>query len=186
MSLTPSNMLKLGTLAPDFKLYSPLSNKKVTYADIAGSVATVVMFICNHCPFVKHLQQALVQTANYYLSKGIGFVAVNANDSVNYPEDAPDKMCEVAKAFNYPFEYLFDETQSVARAYQASCTPDFFVFNEQRACVYRGRFDDSTPGNGLPVTGKDLHQALDALLEGKQPAIVQYPSFGCNIKWRLQ
>ncbi|NKB46191.1 MAG: redoxin domain-containing protein [Legionellales bacterium] len=184
MALTPSNMLALGTPAPDFTLPDTISQTDVSLANIKSDIATVVMFICNHCPYVKHLQQALVDIANTYQAKGIAFVAISANDVENYPDDAPDKMRDIAKHYHYPFPYLYDETQAVAKAYKAACTPDFFIFDQTLQCVYRGQFDDSRPGNDTLVTGRDLRQALDHLLVGEPVSSEQRPSVGCNIKWK--
>ncbi len=184
MALTQSNMLPLGTKAPDFRLPDTVSGKEMTFADVKGARGTVVMFICNHCPYVKHVNDELVRLANDYLPKGIGFVAISSNDVENYPDDSPDKMREQALALGYPFPYLYDETQEVARAYDAACTPDFYLFDADDRLVYRGRLDDSRPGSDVPVTGKDLRAALDALLAGKPIPEPQYPSMGCNIKWK--
>ncbi len=185
MAATPSTMLPLGTIAPRFKLPDTVSGKELSYDDIKGKKATVVMFICNHCPYVKHVNDELVRLARDYMDKGIGFVAISANDITRYPDDAPDKMKETALKLGYPFPYLYDESQEVARAYQAACTPDFFVFDENDRLVYRGQLDDSRPGNDVPVTGKDMRKALDLALEGKMiPEEEQKPSIGCSIKWK--
>lgn len=184
MALTPSEMIPLGTTAPDFLLQDAVSQKKFSFKDVQGEKATVVMFICNHCPFVIHIREALVKTAQVYQEKGIGFVAISANDVIHYPEDSPEKMAILAQSLGFTFPYLYDETQAVAKAYRAACTPDFYVFDRQQACVYRGRYDESTPGNGLPATGQDLHRALDAILADKSVSAIQYPSMGCNIKWK--
>ncbi len=184
MSLTYSEMLPIGTTAPDFNLFDPVSGKNLNLNALKSNKATVIMFICNHCPYVKHIQTELVNVANQYLTKGIHFIAVNSNNADLYPADSPEEMKKTAEALHYPFPYLYDETQSVARAYQAACTPDFYVFDQDLHCVYRGRFDDATPGNQVPVTGKDLSDALDALLTGKPINPDQKPSMGCNIKWR--
>ncbi|MFN2262421.1 MAG: thioredoxin family protein [Psychroflexus sp.] len=184
MSLTPSNMLKLGTKAPDFRLLNVKTNEFVSLSDVKGKHGTVVMFICNHCPFVKHVNEELIRLANDYKVTGFGFVAISSNDVENYPEDHPDKMVEVAEKQNYPFPYLYDETQEVAKAYQAACTPDFYVFDENLELFYRGQLDDSRPKNGLPLTGRNLREALDALLNNQQPPKLQKPSMGCNIKWK--
>jgi len=142
------------------------------------------MFICNHCPFVKHVQQGLVKLANDYISKGVSFVAISSNDVIAYPEDSSQRMREVARQFSYPFPYLYDETQEVARAYQAACTPDFYIFNKDLRCIYRGQMDGSRPSNDIPVTGNDIRAALDAILAGKAVKSEQKPSIGCNIKWK--
>lgn len=180
MSATPSTMLEIGTEAPDFTLPSVNGgNLSLRYAD--QSKGFVVMFICNHCPYVLHIEDELIKVANEYIAKGIGFIAISSNDVEKYPQDSPEKMAEK----NYPFPYLYDESQQVAKDYKAACTPDFFVFDEDRKLVYRGQFDDSRPKKNEPVTGNDLREALDALLEGNQvPEEKQIPSMGCNIKWK--
>jgi len=183
MALTPSNMIPLGTKAPDFTLPDTASGKSISLHQLKGEHGTVIMFICNHCPFVQHLQEGLVAVTQKYQAKGIQFIAISSNDIKSYPEDAPDKMKEMAEQFGYPFPYLFDETQAVAKAYDAACTPDFYIFDQNLLCVYRGRFDESTPGKGIPVTGKDLSAALDQLLAQKPIDPDQKPSYGCNIKW---
>lgn len=184
MSLTPSEMIPLGSKAKDFTL-PECDGGMVSLADISqGKVATVVMFICNHCPFVHHIESMLVSFSNDYMSRCIGFVAINANDVNNYPEDSVPNMSKKKQEVGYAFPYLYDETQEVAKAYQAACTPDFYVFDEDLQCVYRGRLDDSRPGNDVPVTGSDLRAAIDALLDHKPVSKEQYPSMGCNIKWR--
>ncbi len=185
MAAVPSNMLPLGTEAPGFKLYDTVSGEFKSFEDVKGPKGTVVMFICNHCPYVKHVNEELVRVAGDYMPKGIGFVAISSNDITRYPDDAPGKMKETAEKLGYPFPYLYDETQETARAYQAACTPDFFVFDAGNKLVYRGQLDDSRPGNDIPVTGKDLRRALDLLLEGKSiPEEEQKPSIGCSIKWK--
>ena len=184
MAQTPSSMLPLGTRAPDFALPDTVSGKTLTLAQVQGEQGTVVMFICNHCPYVKHVNAELVRLARDYQGRGIGFVAISSNDAANYPEDAPARMTETARALGYPFPYLHDESQDVARAYQAACTPDFYLFDAKLACVYRGQLDESRPRNEVPVTGRDLRAALEALLAGKTIGADQRPSVGCNIKWR--
>lgn len=184
MAATPSNMVPLGTKAPQFSLPDTVSGEQVMLPLPGSAIGSVVMFICNHCPFVKHVQQELVNLGHEYGKKGISFFAISANDADNYPEDAPDKMKVLASELEFPFPYLYDETQKTARAYGAACTPDFFVFDGDSACVYRGQLDDSRPGNGVPVTGKDLRNALDCLLTGKNIPPQQKPSMGCNIKWK--
>ena len=184
MSLTPSNMLPLGTPAPDFSLPDTLSGEQVSLSDVASNRATVVMFICNHCPYVIHIIDQLVAMAKAYQEQGVSFVAISSNDVENYPQDAPDKMAQYAQQQGFSFPYLYDASQAVAKAYGAACTPDFYVFGPDLTCAYRGRFDAATPGNNEPVTGQDLAQALDAILAGKSvPADQQIPSMGCNIKW---
>jgi len=185
MAATPSNMLPLGTQAPDFKLYDTVSGKYLDFKAIKGKNGTVVMFICNHCPYVLHVNNQIVAIANEYKEKGIGFVAISSNDVDNYPQDAPRLMTKQAKIVGYNFPYLYDETQKTAQAYQAACTPDFYVFDQDNRLVYRGRMDESTPKNNLPNDGKDLRKALELLPEGKMiPDAEQKPSIGCNIKWR--
>jgi peroxiredoxin len=183
MSLTPSTMLSLGTAAPDFQL-PDTNGKYVTLADFKDKTALVVMFICNHCPYVKHLRVGIAQLARDYAPRGVGIVAINSNDAVAYPDDSHAKMKEEVKNSGYIFPYLFDEKQSVAKAYRAACTPDIYLFDRGRRLVYRGQFDDSRPGNGTLVTGKDLRAALDAVLAGKPTSQFQAPSIGCNIKWK--
>ena len=183
MVLTPSSMMPLGTRAHNFKLVDVVSDEVVTLKDIESDIGTVVMFICNHCPYVKHIQEMLVALAKDFIMKGISFVAINSNDISKYPEDSPREMKKLAEDLDFPFPYLFDYTQKVARDYGAACTPDFFVFDQSMECVYRGQFDESRPGNRLPVSGKDLAEALDCLILGKEITIDQHPSMGCNIKW---
>lgn len=184
MARTESLMLPLGTSAPDFSLPNSVDGKTLSYQDAQGSKGTLVMFICNHCPFVKHIVTELTKLCHDYLAKGIGVVAINANDINNYPDDAPEHMAELAKTMQWQFPYLFDESQTTAKAYQAACTPDFFLFDKDRRLVYRGQFDGATPGNNIPVTGESLTAALDALLAGTAINPEQKPSVGCNIKWR--
>lgn len=184
MAKTESNMFPLGKEAPDFALPDVISEKTVSLKDVQSSVATVIMFICNHCPYVKHVQNQLVQLANEYIPKGISFVAINSNDVKQYPDDSPEKMKEVAEKLQYPFPYLFDETQETAKAYQAACTPDFYVFDGELKCVYRGQLDDSRPGNDIPVTGESIRTALDQIISGEPVTVTQKPSLGCNIKWK--
>ncbi|NNK10888.1 MAG: thioredoxin family protein [Flavobacteriaceae bacterium] len=183
MARTPSNMLPLGTEAPSFALLDTVSDTTLSLDEIKGTEGTVIMFICNHCPFVKHVNHQLVKLAKKYTDKGIGFVAISSNDVENYPQDAPHLMKENAEGEGYPFPYLYDATQEVARAYDAACTPDFYLFDSQSRLIYRGQLDDSRPGNGIPVSGNDLRRALDNLLAGKPQEEDQKPSIGCNIKW---
>ena len=177
-------MLPLGTAAPDFALPDVVSGKTVSLADFKDAPALLVMFICNHCPYVKHIQAGLAQMVKDFQTRGVAVVAISSNDAVNYPDDSPEKMKEEAQRAGYTFPYLFDESQLVARAYRAACTPDFFLFDGQRKLVYRGQMDDARRGNDLPVTGKDLRAAVDAVLGGKSIAPNQIPSLGCNIKWK--
>jgi len=176
-------MLPLGTTAPDFKL--PDTNGKiVSPADFKDKAALLVIFMCNHCPYVVHIRAGLAQLARDYLPRGAAIVGINSNDVANYPDDSPAKMKAEVKAAGYLFPYLYDETQSAAKAYRAACTPDIYLFDKNRKLVYRGQFDDSRPGNGIPVTGKDLRAALDAALAGKPVSPNQKASMGCNIKWK--
>jgi thiol-disulfide isomerase/thioredoxin len=184
MSLTPTTQIPLGFKAPDFSLFDTISQKEVSLSELASDKGTVIMFICNHCPFVKHMIQGLIDLANDYIPQGISFIAISSNDVKNYPQDSPELMREEAARLEYPFPYLYDETQEVARAYSAACTPDFNIFDGELKCVYRGQLDDSRPGNGIPVSGKDMRTALDALLKSEEIRGNQTPSVGCNIKWK--
>ena len=183
MALTESTMLPLGTKAPNFHIRDVVSDNYYSLDDLKSPHATVIMFICNHCPFVIHVNPELIRIANEYKNKGVSFIAISSNDVEAYPEDAPDKMSIVAKVLRFPFPYLYDKHQEVARAYDAACTPDLYVFDGDLKLTYRGRLDDSKPGNGIPLSGKDLRSAIDATLLGEviEP---QYPSAGCNIKWK--
>jgi peroxiredoxin len=183
MVKTASTMLPLGTLAPDFTLPDTKSGQDVSRADYEGK-PLLVMFICNHCPFVVHLREDLARFADEYQGRGLSVVAVSSNDVATHPDDGPKKMEAVAAEFAFTFPYLYDETQEVARAYTAACTPDFFLFNKNHQLVYRGQFDSSRPGNGQPITGNDLRAACDALLAGEPIPTDQKPSIGCNIKWK--
>lgn len=176
-------MLPLGTAAPDFCLPDP-NGRLVRLSDFSAQPALLTMFICNHCPYVKHVRTELTQLGKAYAARGVALVAINSNDVASYPEDGPSEMAREAAEAGYGFPYLFDETQAVARAYHAACTPDFFLFDRQRRLVYRGQLDDSRPGNGVPVTGHDLRAALEALLAGNSLPVNQKPSLGCNIKWK--
>lgn len=184
MSLTKSTMLNLGTKAPSFALPDTISDSIKTLDELKSDRATVVMFICNHCPYVIHVNEELVRLAKDYDSKGVSFVAISSNDVVNYPMDGPELMKKHAATVGYPFPYLYDESQLVAKAYDAACTPDFYLFDGDLNLAYRGRLDGSRPGSGNPVTGEDLRAAIDAVLAGEQPTEKQYPSAGCNIKWK--
>ena len=183
MSLTPSSMPELGIAAPDFNLPDP-SGKLYTLNDFSEARALLIIFMCNHCPFVIHLRQALSSFASEYQARGLAVVGINANDITNRPDDSPEMMAEEIKLAGYTFPYLFDESQQTAIAYQAACTPDFFLYDGDRKLVYRGQFDGSRPGNEVPVTGVDLRAAADALLAGQTISDEQQPSMGCNIKWR--
>jgi peroxiredoxin len=183
MVLTPSSMLPLGTPAPEFSL-PDTEGRPVALADFKDAPALLVMFICNHCPYVKHVRQGLQQMGRDLQARGVAVVGINSNDVAAYPDDAPDKMRSEKQAAGYTFPYLFDETQAVARAYRAACTPDFFLFGRDLRLVYRGQMDDSRPGNDRPVTGEDLRAAVEALLAGRPAPADQKPSMGCNIKWK--
>ena len=184
MAQTASTMLPLGTPAPAFNLTEPATGYTVALADFQNAPALLVIFMCNHCPFVKHIREGLIEFAREYQARGLAIVAISANDVANHPNDSPAKMAEDARAFGYPFPYLYDETQAVAQAYRAACTPDFFLFDAGRTLVYRGQFDGSRPGNNVPVTGADLRAAADAALAGQPAPSDQKPSIGCNIKWK--
>ena len=184
MAETPSNMIPLGSKAPLFTLIDTRNDQMVSLEQYRSPIATVIMFISNHCPYVKHIQLQLVALTEYYMQQGIQFIAICSNDIAKYPADGPDKMRLEAEAFHYAFPYLFDATQEVARAYHAACTPDFYIFDKDLACVYRGCLDESTPGNNKPVTGAYLKNALDNILSGKPVSADQRPSVGCNIKWK--
>jgi peroxiredoxin len=183
MALTPSTMLPLGTTAPDFQL-PDTNGKTVSLAQFRDKTALVVVFMCNHCPYVIHIRAGLAQFANDYAAKNVATIGINSNDVKNYPADSPAKMKDEIKSAGYNFPYLYDESQAVAKAYRAACTPDIYLFDRGLRLVYRGQFDASRPGNGVPVTGKDLRTALDAVLAGKTVSTMQAPSMGCNIKWK--
>lgn len=183
MALTPSTMLPLGTTAPDFKL-PDTNGKVVSLSDFKNAPALLVLFICNHCPYVKHIRAGLAQLARDYTSKSVAIVGISSNDVENYPDDSPARMKEEVKSAGYIFPYLYDETQAVAKAYRAACTPDIYLFDKGQKLVYRGQMDDSRPNSGVPVTGKDLRAALDAVLAGKPIPPNQKASVGCNIKWK--
>jgi len=177
-------MLLLGTPAPDFALPDVVSGKTVSRADFKNAPALLVMFICNHCPYVKHVQAGMAKMARDFQTRGVGVVAISSNDAANYPEDSPEKMKEEAQRAGYIFPYMFDDSQSVARAYHAACTPDFFLFDAGHRLVYRGQMDEARRGNDLPVTGKSLRDAVEAVLAGQTVSPNQIPSLGCNIKWK--
>jgi len=183
MVATHSTMLPLGSAAPGFRLADP-GGRVVSLSDFKGAPALLVMFICNHCPYVKHIRAGLAQLARDYQSRAVGVVGINSNDVANYPEDSPARMAQEVKSAGYVFPYLYDDTQEAAKAYHAACTPDFFLFDQDQRLVYRGQFDDSRPGNGIPVTGKDVRAALDAVLGHQLISAKQKPSLGCNIKWK--
>jgi peroxiredoxin len=176
-------MLEIGTKAPSFELPDPEGNI-ISLEDLKFEKGLLVMFICNHCPFVKHLNEDLVKFANEYKEKGVKCIAISSNDVENYPQDSPELMKKLSEEHNFPYPYLYDESQEVAKAYKAACTPDFFLFDSDLKLFYRGQFDDSRPGNGKPITGKDLRNAANELLEGRESVEPQIPSMGCNIKWK--
>ena len=180
-----STMLPLGTIAPHFRLPDP-QGKQISLDDFSGASALLVVFMCNHCPYVKHVQSSFTQLAKEYQGRGVAVVGISSNDVENYPEDGPEKMAEEIQAAGYTFPYVYDESQDVAKAYHAACTPDFFLFDRDRRLVYRGQYDASRPKNGIPVTGADLRTALDAVLEGRPQHSDQKPSMGCGIKWKKQ
>jgi len=184
MALTPSNMIALQSEAQNFKLPDAITERMMSLEELKAEKGTVLMFICNHCPYVKHVQPELVKLAEDYIPEGIQFVAISSNDVENYPEDSPELMKEEAKKWGYPFPYLYDETQAVAKAYDAACTPDFYIYDKDLKLVYRGQLDDSRPGNEKPLTGKDMRKALDDMLTGNPIDDDQIPSQGCNIKWK--
>lgn len=184
MALVESNPFEIGTTAPDFSLSNVLTGENNQLLDLKGSKGTVIMFICNHCPFVLHVNEELVQLAKDYQSSGIKFIAISSNDSINYPQDGPEQMKINALKLNYPFPYLYDKTQEVAKAYDAACTPDFYIFNAALKSVYHGQLDNSRPGNNKPVTGIDLRNTLESLLDDTPIDSFQKPSIGCNIKWK--
>ena len=184
MALTESTMLELGTSAPDFSLPDAITGKTVSRDDFSGKQALLVMFICTHCPYVKHINEGLAALGKDYADKNIAIVAISSNDVATHPDDSPAGLKAQAETFGFKFPYLYDETQDVAHAYKAACTPDFFLFDGQRRLVYRGQFDASRPGSGIPVTGKDLRAAIDLVLAGKSVPEEQRPSIGCNIKWK--
>jgi peroxiredoxin len=177
-------MLAIGTQAPDFQLPDVISGKTVSLSSFSGKKGLLVMFICRHCPYVQHIKLELAKLGKDYLGKDLGMVAISANDAANFPEDAPDKLKEMAKELNLNYPFCYDATQDTAKAYTAACTPDFFLFDAQRKLVYRGQLDDSRPSNGKPLTGSDLRAAIDSLLSGKPVGAGQKPSTGCNIKWK--
>ena len=183
MVLTPSTMLPLGTEAPDFSLIN-VDGRTVSLSDFKDAPALLVIFMCNHCPYVKHIADHLAQLAHEYMARGVAIVGINSNDAASYPADSPEQMVAEAERRGYPFPYLYDETQEVARAYHAACTPDFCLFDADKKLVYRGQLDASRPDNGIAVTGADLRAALDAVLAGQKPSEDQKPSIGCNIKWK--
>lgn len=184
MAAVESIMLELGTKAPDFNLKNALDGSEVSLSDFRGAKGVLVIFMSNHCPFVKHVRQGIIDVAKEYQEKGVEPVAIMSNDVKSHPDDHPDRMKEECEKYNYPFPYLHDQTQEVAKAYKAACTPDFFLFDKNFKLFYRGQLDDARPGNNKPVNGMDLRIALNKLLDGKEAPEVQKPSMGCNIKWK--
>lgn len=187
MAYIESNMLPLGTVAPDFELPEPASGKTVRLRDVAAKKATVVMFLCNHCPYVLYVNPEIARVVAEYKGRGVSFIGINSNNALTHPEDGPDRMAEHARSVGYDFPYLYDESQAVANAYDAACTPDFYVFDQNLKLAYRGQLDPSRPKrHPTPPTGEDLRAALDALLAGQKPGMLQRPSGGCSIKWIAQ
>ena len=184
MAKTASNMVNLGTLAPDFTLYDVISEKNKSLNELRGKKGSVIMFICNHCPYVKHVNKTIVDLANKFNDYGINFIAISSNDIINYPEDSPELMKLNAQEYNFIFPYLYDESQEIAKKYDAACTPDFYLYNNKLRLVYRGQLDDSRPGNGIECNGGDLDYAINCLLSNNGNDKVQKPSIGCNIKWK--
>lgn len=186
MARAASNRIEMGTRAPDFKLMDTITDHLITLEEVRGEKGTLIMFICNHCPFVKHVNEEIVRLANDYRPLGFGSAAINSNDIQKYPEDRPELMKEHAAKYQYSFPYLFDGTQEIARAYKAACTPDFYLFDDQLQLIYHGQLDDSRPGNGLHPNGRDLREAMDAVLNNRKVSSSQKPSIGCSIKWKYQ
>tara|TARA_Y100000589_G_scaffold156122_1_gene148660 strand:+ start:82 stop:642 length:561 start_codon:yes stop_codon:yes gene_type:complete len=184
MVLTPTTQIPLGFQAPNFELLNPYTDTIENLKDLSSDVATIMIFMCNHCPYVIHVLDHLVQLSNEYTPKGISFVGINSNDVIKYPEDSPEKMIDLVEKYSIPFPYLYDESQNVAKAYKAACTPDFSIFDSKMTCVYRGQLDDSRPGNDIPVTGNDIRSVFNSLLNNHPIDIIQKPSVGCNIKWK--
>jgi len=184
MATEAQNTTPLGSLAPNFTLPDVVTGKSITLSELPPAKAYLVMFICRHCPYVVHVRGPILQLAQEFQPQGVKFLAISSNDAATYPEDAPDKLREMAVEHTFPFPLLYDETQEVARAFDAQCTPDFFLYDAERKLAYRGRLDDSTPGNGKPLTGKDLRTALEAVLAGQPVPEGQKPSLGCSIKWK--
>lgn len=184
MALTPTKNIPLGFIAPKFNLINPNENKKQTLSDLKGEKGTVIVFMCNHCPYVIHILPELIKIANDYIQKGISFIAINSNDITSYPEDSPENMIKLIKEYQIPFPYLFDESQETAKAYSAECTPDFSIFDKEKKCVYRGQMDSSRPGNNKEVNGFDIRKVLDQIINKEAISTEQIPSIGCNIKWK--
>ena len=183
MALTPTKQISLDFVAPDFNLINPMNNSSVTLSDLKSDTATLIVFMCNHCPYVIHLIDPLIETAKKYLENEINTIAISSNSIKTHPQDGPEEMKKFALNKNFSFPYLYDESQEIAKSYKAECTPDFYLFDKNLMLVYRGRYDDSRPGNNIAISGKDLHDAIDSLLKNKVISNKQYPSMGCNIKW---
>ena len=184
MALTPTKNIPLGFLAPAFNLLNPVTNKFENLDDLKSDTVTVIIFMCNHCPYVIHILDQLIQISNDYKSKGVSFIGINSNNIISHPQDSPENMNELVKKYNIPFPYLFDQTQEVAKAYDAACTPDFSVFDKKMQCVYRGQMDSSRPGKNEPINGSDLREVIDLILNDQPITKKQIPSIGCNIKWK--
>lgn len=184
MPAIETTLIPLGFKAPNFLLPDVVSGREVGLDQLKGEHATVVMFICNHCPYVIHIREELIRLANDYQGRGVSFIAISSNDITKYPEDSPEKMRDLATSLQFPFPYLYDESQEVAKSYFAACTPDFSIFDKDLLCIYRGQLDSSRPKNNQPVTGKDIREALDAVIAGKEVSKHQVPSIGCSIKWK--
>lgn len=184
MALTPSTMLPLKTSAPDFKLPDVVSGKEISLSTVQDKKALLVVFMCRHCPFVQHIKEEIAKIGNDYKDTELGIIAISANDAEEYPDDSPSSLKEMAEELSFSFPFCYDETQEVAKAYTAACTPDIFLFDKDRKLVYRGQLDDSRPGNKIPITGKDVRVAIDAILNNKPVNTNQKPSMGCNIKWK--
>jgi len=184
MALSFTQPIELGYKAPEFRLLEPLTGKQRSLNELKSEIATVIMFICNHCPYVKHVNSGIVKLANDYIPKGVAFIAINPNDAKTYPDDSPENMIETAKHLAYPFPYLYDETQQTAKNFYAACTPDFSIFDKNMVCIYRGQLDDSRPGNNIQVTGDDIRAVLDAVIYNQPIPTEQAPSAGCSIKWK--
>ena len=184
MALTPTRQIPLGFIAPEFDLINPKENKKQKLSDLKGDKGTLIVFMCNHCPYVIHILPELVNLANDYIKKGISFIGINSNDIISHPQDSPENMIKIIHEYKIPFPYLFDESQEIAKAYSAECTPDFSIFNKDLKCVYRGQMDESRPGNDKENNGKDIRVVLEQLINNKPISSNQTPSIGCNIKWK--
>ena len=185
MALTPTKKIPLGFIAPDFNLINPLINQEQSLKNLKGDKATLIVFMCNHCPYVIHVLPELVKLANEYEEKGISVIGINSNDIQSHPDDSPENMIKLIHKYNIPFPYLFDETQEIAKAYTAECTPDFSIFNKEKKCVYRGQLDSSRPGNNKDINGSDIRKVFNQIINKELVSKEQIPSIGCNIKWKL-